>query len=130
MVGAVFVSEGIQKFLFPIEIGAGRFAKIGFPSPAFVASFVGCLDQHAAGGDFGLVFHQSTAVAVVMVNHAIGKVAVGFVVYANAEDRRVKHSGTMQIGDGDIEPNAWLYLLLIAAQFVNRSVRSCLSCRK
>jgi uncharacterized membrane protein YphA (DoxX/SURF4 family) len=41
MVGAVFVSEGIQKFKFPAEVGAGRFEKIGFPSPAFVAAFVG-----------------------------------------------------------------------------------------
>jgi putative oxidoreductase len=26
LVGAVFLSEGIQKFLFPGEVGAGRFA--------------------------------------------------------------------------------------------------------
>ena len=29
MVGSVFLSEGIQKFLFPDEVGAGRFLKIG-----------------------------------------------------------------------------------------------------
>ncbi len=40
MVGAVFVSEGIQKFLFPTEIGSGRFAQIGLPAPEFLASFV------------------------------------------------------------------------------------------
>ena len=44
MVGAVFVSEGIQKFLFPAEVGAGRFAKIGFPSPELVAPFVGSFE--------------------------------------------------------------------------------------
>ena len=44
MVGAVFLSEGIQKFLFPAEVGAGRFAKIGFPSPEIVAPFVGCFE--------------------------------------------------------------------------------------
>ena len=32
MVGAVFLSEGIQKFLFADTLGAGRFAKIGLPS--------------------------------------------------------------------------------------------------
>jgi uncharacterized membrane protein YphA (DoxX/SURF4 family) len=49
MVGAVFLSEGVQKFLYPLDPdrGAARFAKIGFPFPeataAFVASFeVGC----------------------------------------------------------------------------------------
>jgi uncharacterized membrane protein YphA (DoxX/SURF4 family) len=41
MVGAVFLSEGIQKFLFPGEVGAGRFAKIGLPSPELLAPFVG-----------------------------------------------------------------------------------------
>jgi uncharacterized membrane protein YphA (DoxX/SURF4 family) len=41
IVGAVFLSEGIQKFLFPELRGAGRFAKIGFPSPEFLGDFVG-----------------------------------------------------------------------------------------
>lgn len=41
MAGSVFLSEGIQKFLFPGALGAGRFAKIGFPSPEFVGNFVG-----------------------------------------------------------------------------------------
>jgi hypothetical protein len=31
MVGAVFLSEGIQKFLYPSALGAGRFATIGIP---------------------------------------------------------------------------------------------------
>ena len=44
MVGAVFLSEGVQKFLFPAEVGAGRFAKIGFASPEFTAGFVGCFE--------------------------------------------------------------------------------------
>lgn len=41
MVGVIFLSEGIQKFLFPDTLGAGRFAKIGLPSPEFLGSFVG-----------------------------------------------------------------------------------------
>ena len=44
MVGAVFLSEGIQKFLFPDSLGAGRFAKIGLPSPEFLGSFVGAFE--------------------------------------------------------------------------------------
>lgn len=40
MVGAVFFSEGVQKFLYPDSIGAGRFSKIGFASPELTASFV------------------------------------------------------------------------------------------
>lgn len=41
MVGLVFLSEGIQKFLFPELRGAGRFEKIGLPAPEFMGSFVG-----------------------------------------------------------------------------------------
>tara|TARA_R110002020_G_scaffold378565_1_gene589540 strand:- start:438 stop:875 length:438 start_codon:yes stop_codon:yes gene_type:complete len=44
MVGAVFLSEGIQKFLFPAIRGAGRFEKIGLPSPEFLGSFVGAFE--------------------------------------------------------------------------------------
>lgn len=41
MVGAVFLSEGIQKFLDPATRGAGRFAKIGIPFPDVTGPFVG-----------------------------------------------------------------------------------------
>lgn len=41
MIGTVFLSEGIQKFLFAAEVGAGRFAKIGIPAPEVVAPIVG-----------------------------------------------------------------------------------------
>jgi putative oxidoreductase len=40
VVGLVFLSEGIQKFLFPETVGSGRFAKIGFSDPEFTAAFV------------------------------------------------------------------------------------------
>src|SRR5437773_3311864 len=41
LVGAVFLAEGIQKFLFPAALGVGRFVKIGLPAPEFLAPFVG-----------------------------------------------------------------------------------------
>jgi uncharacterized membrane protein YphA (DoxX/SURF4 family) len=44
VVGGVFLSEGIQKFLFPNENGVGRFAKIGIPSPEVMAPFVGVVE--------------------------------------------------------------------------------------
>jgi putative oxidoreductase len=40
-VGAIFLSEGIQKFLFPADLGAGRFAKLGIPDADFFGPFVG-----------------------------------------------------------------------------------------
>lgn len=44
MVGAVFLSEGIQKFLFAEKLGSGRFAKIGLPNPDFLGPFVGTFE--------------------------------------------------------------------------------------
>ena len=44
LVGAVFLSEGIQKFLFSDALGVCRFAKIGIPEPAMVAPFVGVVE--------------------------------------------------------------------------------------
>jgi uncharacterized membrane protein YphA (DoxX/SURF4 family) len=40
IVGTIFLSEGIQKFLYSPEVGVGRFAKIGIPSPEIMAPFV------------------------------------------------------------------------------------------
>ena len=39
VVGLIFLSEGIQKFLFPDLLGTVRFEKIGFSDPAFWAYF-------------------------------------------------------------------------------------------
>ena len=39
--GGVFLVEGVQKFLYPADLGAGRFAKIGIPSPDVMGPFVG-----------------------------------------------------------------------------------------
>lgn len=37
LVGTVFLSEGIQKFLYPLTLGTARFARIGFPSPEWIS---------------------------------------------------------------------------------------------
>ena len=47
IVGAIFLSEGVQKFLYPAALGVGRFAKIGIPWPQFSVPFdavfeIGC----------------------------------------------------------------------------------------
>ncbi|MEE4176151.1 MAG: DoxX family protein [Bacteroides sp.] len=44
MVGVVFISEGVQKFLFPAIRGAGRFEAIGLPNPEFLGYFVGTIE--------------------------------------------------------------------------------------
>ncbi|TVS00685.1 MAG: DoxX family protein [Phycisphaerales bacterium] len=44
MVGAVFISEGIQKFIRADEVGAGRFERIGLPQPQVLAPVVGVFE--------------------------------------------------------------------------------------
>jgi putative oxidoreductase len=44
IVGLIFLSEGIQKFILPELLGTGRFAKIGFTNPQFWASFTACFE--------------------------------------------------------------------------------------
>ncbi len=44
LVGWVFLSEGIQKLIFPATLGAGRFAKIGIPVPQVTGPFVGVVE--------------------------------------------------------------------------------------
>ncbi len=65
LVGWIFLSEGIQKFLFPDSLGEGRFVKIGIPWSQVMAPFVGiveivCGTLHEARTDvsmpLGLIF--------------------------------------------------------------------------
>jgi putative oxidoreductase len=62
LVGIVFLSEGIQKFLYPTTLGVGRFEKIGIPAPQFFAPFVGVIEM--VGGTL-LILGLLTRVAAV-----------------------------------------------------------------
>jgi putative oxidoreductase len=53
VVGLIFLSEGIQKYLFPETLGTGRFIRIGFSHPAFWAYFTGTWE--ILGGLFTLL---------------------------------------------------------------------------
>ena len=44
LVGLVFFLEGIKKFLFVAQWGAGRFARIGIPHPQIMGPFVGGIE--------------------------------------------------------------------------------------
>ena len=48
LVGGVFFLEGIKKFLFVEQWGAGRFSRIGIPAPHLMGPFVGVVE--IAGG--------------------------------------------------------------------------------
>ncbi|WP_395807962.1 DoxX family protein [Archangium minus] len=73
MVGAVFLSEGIQKFLFPGELGVGRFTKIGLPAPEVLAPFVGVVE--IVGGTLLLLGLMTRLAAVPLIINMLVAIA-------------------------------------------------------
>ena len=72
LVGAVFLSEGIQKFIFAVELGAGRFARIGIPSPDVMGPFVGVVEILAGSLVLlGLLTRPAALVLLVNISVAI-----------------------------------------------------------
>ena len=66
IVGVVFLTEGILKFVYPGELGTGRFAHIGLPFPHLLAPFVGAVEI-AAGGALVLGFYAGDAALLLLV---------------------------------------------------------------
>ena len=64
LVGIVFITEGVLKFLYPAELGAGRFAHFGLPWPHLLAPAVGGLEI-AAGA--ALLFNFYTGYAAIVL---------------------------------------------------------------
>lgn len=73
MVGAVFLSEGIQKFLYPGELGVGRFTKIGLPAPEVLAPFVGVVEM--VGGTLLLLGLLTRLAAVPLIINMLVAIA-------------------------------------------------------
>ena len=87
MVGLVFLTEGILKFVRPGELGAGRFAHIGLPLPHLLAPLVGAVEVlggavlilNLYAGDAALVLLIVIATALVttklpiLLGHRMGR---------------------------------------------------------
>lgn len=72
MVGAVFLSEGIQKFLYPAQRGVRRFESMGFPAPEFFGNVVGVFE--IAGGILilaGLFTRAGAGIMLIIMTVAI-----------------------------------------------------------
>lgn len=70
MVGAVFLSEGLQKFIFPAMRGTGRFIGMGFPNPEFWAGFVGVFEI-LCGAAILLGFVTRAAAFAMLINMTV-----------------------------------------------------------
>ncbi len=89
MVGVVFLTEGILKFLRPGELGVGRFAHLGFPLPHLLGPLVGGVEVLGGAavllgpfsGDGALALFVVIATALVttkipiLLGHPLGRFA-------------------------------------------------------
>jgi putative oxidoreductase len=74
LVGGVFLAEGVQKFLYPAELGAGRFARIGIPAPDAMGPFVGAAEI-VCGGLIVVGVLTRVAALVMLVNISVALIS-------------------------------------------------------
>jgi uncharacterized membrane protein YphA (DoxX/SURF4 family) len=91
MVGAVFLSEGIQKFLFPDKLGSGRFAKIGLPDPEFLGPFV---------GSFEIICGSLVLIGLLTRLASIPLIAIMFVAIATTKAEVLANDGFWEMMHG------------------------------
>jgi putative oxidoreductase len=88
VVGAIFLSEGIQKFLDPAARGAGRFEKIGIAWPELMGPLVGAMEMGCGAlvlvglltrlAALPLVVIMSTAIVSTKIPILLGREVWGF----------------------------------------------------
>ncbi|HOW73078.1 MAG TPA: DoxX family membrane protein [Phycisphaerae bacterium] len=72
MVGGVFLSEGIQRFLYPNELAAGRFLRIGIPVPDVMGPFVGVVETVCGAMVLlGLLIRPAALILLINISVAI-----------------------------------------------------------
>ena len=67
IVGLVFLTEGILKFLRPGELGSGRFAHIGLPFPYIAAPLVGAIEIAAGAAVIVNLYAGDAAILLLLV---------------------------------------------------------------
>ncbi|HUH63941.1 MAG TPA: DoxX family protein [Terracidiphilus sp.] len=67
IVGLVFLTEGVLKFLHPQELGAGRFAAIGLPAPQVLAPLIGMVEIVAGAAVLLNLFAGEAALLLLIV---------------------------------------------------------------
>lgn len=66
-VGLIFLSEGLQKFIFPELNGYGRFADIGFSNPEFWAYLTGIFEVLCGFMVFVGLFSRFAAIPLLVI---------------------------------------------------------------
>jgi uncharacterized membrane protein YphA (DoxX/SURF4 family) len=90
IVGIVFLTEGILKFMLPDELGVGRFAHIGLPMPQLLAPVVGIIEIISGAAVILNIYTGEAAVLLlcvivtalvttklpILLGHAVGRFGV------------------------------------------------------
>lgn len=72
VVGLIFFTEGILKFVEPEDLGSGRFAHIGLPYPHLLAPFVAVVEILAGAATmFGLYAGDAATLLLIVILTAI-----------------------------------------------------------
>lgn len=100
VVGIVFITEGVLKFVLPGELGAGRFAHIGLPVPHLLAPFVGVVEIASGAAVLLNIYTGEAAVlllCVVVTALVTTKVPIllGHSLWHFGVPRSVEHTGVL-----------------------------------
>jgi uncharacterized membrane protein YphA (DoxX/SURF4 family) len=100
IVAVVFISEGVLKFAWPGELGAGRFAHIGFAAPQVLAPVVGVVEIGAGAAVLANFYAGEAALcllAVIVTAIVSTKVPIllGRPLGPFAVAKNVSHTGVM-----------------------------------
>jgi putative oxidoreductase len=118
IVGGVFFTEGIQKFLFPEALGEGRFEKIGIPAPYATATFVGIVEiVFGALLVLGLLTRLATIPLIIDISMAIATTKISLLFGTgpepNAQGAQYGLWGMLHSGRVDFSMLFGLIFLLI-----------------
>ena len=100
IVAVVFIGEGVLKFLWPGELGAGRFAHIGFAAPQVLAPVVGVVEIGAGAAVLANFYAGEAALcllAVIITAIVSTKIPIllGRPLGPFAVPKNVSHTGVM-----------------------------------
>ena len=118
LVGWVFLSEGIQKFLDPAGLGAGRFERIGIPAPEFFGPFVGVCE--IVGGTMllvGLLTRLASVMLLVDISVAILStkipILLGHAIWGFALPKLQQYGLWSMLHEARTDFSMWLGLLFL-----------------
>jgi uncharacterized membrane protein YphA (DoxX/SURF4 family) len=123
VVGTIFMTEGIQKFLYPADLGAGRFAKIGIPWPQIMGPFVGAVESICGALlILGLLTRLASILLLIDISVAILStkipVLLGYSFWGFALSKLPRYGFLSMLHEGRADFSMWfglLFLLLVGA---------------